>query len=372
MNAPYRWLPARLPRAAMLAALATLPLAVLGQSAPASSSTSMSMDMGAMAGMDHAGMPAASTTVAAPAAAGDTPAAPTRPAPPQPAMDHGGMPGMRAGAMGPAAGIAPAVAAPAGMASMDHAGSDRAPMAGMAAMQGGGAPPNARSADDSDGVGYGATMPHMHGNRALGMLLLDQLETVHGRAGNGQAWQVQGWYGGDRDKLWLRSEGDAGGGVVEDGSVEALWDHAIASYWDSQLGGRHDLGAGPRRDWVALGVQGLAPYWFELAATAYLGPSGRTAARFRAGYELLFTQRLILQPELELNLYGKDDPARRIGAGLSDVRLGWRLRYEIRREFAPYLGIDWVRRVGTTADYARADGQGVFDQQVVAGFRIWF
>lgn len=257
---------------------------------------------------------------------------------------------------------------------MGHSTMDHGPMADMKmdAMQGGSAPPDARSPDYSDGVGYGPLRPHPHGKGALGMLLLDQLEAIHGRDGNAQAWEVQGWYGRDEDKLWLRSEGEISSGKVEDGDIEALWNHAIAAFWDSQLGMRHDFGAGPGRDWAAFGVQGLAPYWFELAATGYVGSSGRTAARFRAAYEVLLTQRLILQPELELNLYGKDDPARGIGRGLSDAQFGLRLRYEIRREFAPYVGINWVRRFGTTADYARTDGQRAADQQLVAGFRIWF
>jgi len=242
----------------------------------------------------------------------------------------------------------------------------------MGAMQGGSAPPGARSPDYSDGVGYGPMKLHLHGNGAVGMLLLDQLETVHARSGNAQAWEIQAWYGRDVDKLWLRSEGELSHGKVEEGNVEVLWNHAIATYWGSQLGVRHDFGEGPRRDWAAFGVQGLAQYWFELEATGYVGASGRTAARLRADYEVLFTQRLILQPELELNLYGKNDPTRRIGSGLSDMQFGLRLRYEIRREFAPYVGIHWVRRVGTTADYARADGQPAFDQQFVAGFRVWF
>jgi len=303
----------------MLAAgmLMALPLSALAQSASGSSSTSTSMDMGSMPGVDHS------------------------------TMDH---------------------------ASTGHSTMDHGPMADMKmdAMQGGSAPPDARSPDYSDGVGHGPLRPHPHGKGALGMLLLDQLEAIHGRDGNAQAWEVQGWYGRDEDKLWLRSEGEISSGKVEDGDIEALWNHAIAAFWDSQLGMRHDFGAGPGRDWAAFGVQGLAPYWFELAATGYVGSSGRTAARFRAAYEVLFTQRLILQPELELNLYGKDDPARGIGRGLSDAQFGLRLRYEIRREFAPYVGINWVRRFGTTADYARTDGQRASDQQLVAGFRIWF
>ena len=301
--------------------------------------------------MGHTAMPAPSATVAAPAPADGHEHNTVSKAGVQGAdMDHGERSGM------------------------DHASMDHGQESGvsMGSMQGGGPPPDARSPDYSDGVNYAAMKPHLHDDEAVGMLLLDQLEAVHSRDGNAQAWEVQGWYGRDEDKLWLRSEGEASQGKVEDGNVEALWYHAIAAYWGSQLGVRHDFGAGPDRDWVAFGVQGLAPYWFELEATGYVGSSGRTAARFRADYEVLFTQRLILQPELELNLYGKDDAARRIGSGLSDVQFGLRLRYEIRREFAPYVGINWVRRVGTSAHYARADGRLVFDQQFVAGFRIWF
>lgn len=385
------------------AVLATWPLAGFAHSAPAASSSSMSMDMGSMPGMDHASMPAASTTAVTPAAAVShkhkadrKPAAPIKPARHMHGMDHGDMPPASMPAMNKSVRTATSAAEPATMPAMDHAamsGMDHAdvghaPVAGvtegspamqdsmsgmkMGAMQGGSPPPDARSPDYSDGVGYGPMMPHMHGNTPVGMLLLDQLETVHGRGGNAQAWEAQAWYGFDENKLWLRSEGDVSTGKIEDGNVEALWNHAIASYWGSQLGVRHDFGAGPSRDWIALGVQGLAPYWFELEATGYVGSAGRTAARLRADYEVLLTQRLILQPELEFNLYGKDDPARGIGSGLSDMQFGLRLRYEIRREFAPYVGINWVRRVGTSAGYARAEGQAIFDQQLVAGFRIWF
>lgn len=242
----------------------------------------------------------------------------------------------------------------------------------MGAMQGGKAPADARSPDYSEGVGYSHMNLHMHGKREIGMLLFDRLEAFAGDNGHGQSWEVSGWYGRDENKLWLRSEGEVGQDGVDDGDVELFWHHAIASYWGSQLGMRHDLGEGPSRDWAAFGVEGLAPYWFALEATGYLGSSGRTAARLRASYDVLFTQRLVLEPELEFNFYGKDDPARRTGSGVSDAQLGLRLRYEVRRELAPYLGILWVRRFGKTADYARADGQHAFDQQVVAGIRIWF
>lgn len=231
----------------------------------------------------------------------------------------------------------------------------------------------ARTPDYSDGIGH-TSMPGMDmlDSQPLGMLRIDQLEFTDGRYSNGLAWDMQGWYGNDSDKLWLRSEGDGGHGRINEGYVDALWSHAITPFWDSQLGVRQDVGEGPHRQWAAFGVQGLAPYWFELEATAYAGPSGRAAARFRAEYELLFTQRLILQPEFELNLYGRNDPASHVGSGLSDTQLGLRLRYEISRQFAPYIGVVWIHRYGRTADYARQDGQPLMDRQFVAGVRIWF
>jgi copper resistance protein B len=243
----------------------------------------------------------------------------------------------------------------------------------MGPMQGGKAPADARSGDYSDGiVASPAHRLHMHGSAPSSMLLINQLEAAHGRDANGQGWELQAWYGGDSDKLWLRSEGERSRGKLEDGNLEVLWNHNISTFWGSQLGVRHDFGEGPARDWVAFGVQGLAPYWFEVEATGYVGTSGRTAARLRVEYEMLFTQRLILQPGVEINLYGRNDPQRRIGSGVSDIQFGLRLRYEVRRQFAPYIGVNWVRRVATSADYARQDQQPVLDRQIVAGFRIWF
>ena len=317
------------------------------QHAPTTAQSAEPMPM-AMPGMDHA-MPAA-----------------------QPAAHAGeAMPAM---AMPPAAGAPLDRGQPQAMGDMHDMGSAHGAhgMRDMR-MQGGAAPPGVRSADYSDGLRYGDMGGmDMLDARPLGMLRLDRLEAFHGDQGNGHAWELNGWYGTDSDKLWLRSEGERERGRLGDADIEALWSHAVAPYWDTQLGLRHDFGGGPSRQWLAFGVQGLAPYWFELEATAYVGSSGRTAARLRADYELLLTQRLILQPELEANLYGKADPARRIGSGLSDASFGLRLRYEIRRQFAPYLGVVWTRRFGGTADFAREENHAVFDRQWVAGFRIWF
>lgn len=202
----------------------------------------------------------------------------------------------------------------------------------------------------------------------FGKVLLNQLEWGHEDT---LGWDAQAWYGGDYNKLWLKTEGEhfAGG---EAGSVELLWDRAVARWWDIQAGVRRDFSAGPSRTWAAFGVQGLAPYWFEVEATVYVGDAGRSAARLVGEYELLLTQRWILQPQLELNLYGREDAQNHIGSGLSDMEAGLRLRYEIRREFAPYVGVAWSRRFGGTADLVRDAGEDVSDVQFVAGLRVWF
>jgi copper resistance protein B len=302
-------------------------------------------------------------------------------------MDMSSMPGMtpdpatQAKPVQKAGQATPASASSTGMGSMDmpsmpgmdHGQPHAMPAMPAMRMQGGNAPPDARSGDYSDGTSYGdmAGMG-MRDAEPLGMLRIDQLEAFDGLRGHGQSWEMEGWYGTDTDKLWLRSEGEHEGGAFDDSDVEALWSHAVATYWDTQLGVRNDFGSGPSRQWLALGVQGLAPYWFELQATAYAASSGRSAARLRADYEWLLTQRLILQPEFELNFYGKADPQRRLGSGLSDAAFGLRLRYEIRRQFAPYVGVVWTQRYGGTADFARDAHQPAFDRQLVAGLRIWF
>jgi copper resistance protein B len=208
----------------------------------------------------------------------------------------------------------------------------------------------------------------MHDDPLLAMFKLDQLERAFGNDANATAWDGEAWIGHDYDKLWLRSEGERERGTT-DARIEAFWDHAFATWWDWQLGVRHDFGNGPQRDWAAFGIQGLSPYWFELEATAYVGTNGRTAARLRAQYELLLTQRLILQPQLELNVYGRRDPARDIGSGINDAELGVRLRYEFGRRLAPYVGIVRTWRGGSRdALPAHADS----DTRLVAGVRIWF
>lgn len=212
----------------------------------------------------------------------------------------------------------------------------------------------------------------MADNRRFGKVVINQFEATCADRLAGQAWDAYAWYGSDFDRLLLRSEGARSAGHLYEGDIEALWSHAGSAFWDTTLGVRHDFGVGQRRNWAAFGVQGLAPYWFDIEATGYVGTGGRTAARFKAEYELRFTQRLILQPEFEANLYGRSDPVGRLGSGLSDASLGLRLRYEIRREFAPYVGVVWQRVFGGTADFRHAENKSVFEQQIIAGVRTWF
>jgi copper resistance protein B len=182
----------------------------------------------------------------------------------------------------------------------------------------------------------------------------------------------KGWIGGDRNRLWFRSEGEGEDGRVGGAEAHALYGRAVARWWNLVAGVRLDVRPGPAQTWAAIGIQGLAPYWFEVEATAYVGDSGRTHFRFETEYELLLTNRLVLQPRLEVQLYGKSDPERRTGAGLSSSDLDLRLRYELRRELAPYLGVTWHRRFFGTADLAEAAGEDVAGARVAAGVRWWF
>ncbi len=216
-----------------------------------------------------------------------------------------------------------------------------------------------------------AEMMGMDDTEPFGMLALDQFEWRDADASNEWGWDARAWYGNDYDKALLETEGERIDGEY-DGTAELLWDRVFSRWWSLQAGIAHDFGAGPSRTWAAVGVQGLAPYWFEVEALLYFSEQGRTAARVSAEYEMFLTQRLILQPKLELDLYGKDDPANGIGSGLSDADVGLRLRYEIRREFAPYLGVQWSHKFGETADLARDRGVDTNEVRFVAGVSAWF
>ncbi|HQU16194.1 MAG: hypothetical protein B7Z66_09315 [Chromatiales bacterium 21-64-14] len=187
-------------------------------------------------------------------------------------------------------------------------------------------------------------------------------------------WEGEGWYGGNINRAWFKTEGnlDTTTGKVDEGELQALYSRAITRYFDLQTGVRYDFKPGPSRGWGAFGVQGLAPYFFEVAATGFVSNDGYFAARLEGSYDLLITQRLILQPQAELNFYTKSDPRRRIGSGLESLDSGLRLRYEIRRQFAPYIGVTYEKKYGRSADYARQDGASVEDLRFVTGIRLWF
>jgi len=206
----------------------------------------------------------------------------------------------------------------------------------------------------------------------LVLAILNQLEMRDTGGDNTLSWDGQGWIGKDLRKLWIKTEGERTGGKTDEVELQFLYSKAIARYWEFQVGVRHDFEPSPSRSWAVIGVQGLAPYFFETDVALFVGDSGRTALRLETEYDLLFTQRLILTPEIEVNFYGQDDVDIGIGSGLSDLELGLRLRYEIRREFAPYIGVNWSKLFGNTADFARIAGESTSEAQLVIGLRAWF
>lgn len=220
---------------------------------------------------------------------------------------------------------------------------------------------------------YNAPGGHeVHDTALNSFFIFEKLEWQDADDGSALNWEAQGWIGGDVDRLWLRSEGERTNGKTEEAEVHALWGHSISPWWDLVGGVRQDFKPGDPQTWAAFGIQGLALYNFEAQATAYLAEGGQTAARLEGDYDILLTNKLILQPTAEFNFYGKNDPQRGIGSGLSESEVGLRLRYEIRPEFAPYVGVTWNRAYGKTADYARDEGEDRNEARLVLGVRVWF
>ncbi len=223
-----------------------------------------------------------------------------------------------------------------------------------------------------------ATVPAMRSpvddHQVFYHVLFDQLEDRTNGPGNELRWDGEGWIGTDTNRLWLKSEGFSDNSTVSDGDLEAFYDRPIPRlrYFDAQVGVRADLDSGPRRTWAAIGMEGLAPYYFEFAPTLYIRDGGNVAGRVTGSYDLLLTQRLIAQPELELNFYNKDDAARHIGSGLSDLDTGIRLRYEISRKFAPYIGFAYTGKYGDTAMFSRRAGEAVSEPRFIFGVRLCY
>ena len=202
-------------------------------------------------------------------------------------------------------------------------------------------------------------------------LMLNQLE---GRFGDTSAfrWSGEGWLGTDENRLWLRSEGELSRGLLQDSQQELFYSRPISTYFNAMVGGRYDLDSLPGRTWGALGIEGLAPQFFRVAGTGYVSGDGHLAAKLEGSYDLLLSQRLILQPQIEMNFYTKDDPARLVGSGLSDIDAGLRLRYEITRKFAPYVGVTYEGKFGSTATYVAGAGEPINQVRFAVGLRAWF
>jgi copper resistance protein B len=217
-----------------------------------------------------------------------------------------------------------------------------------------------------------AAMMGMDDRKRFGKIMFDELEWQDGGNASTFGWDAAAWYGGDFNKLRIETEGKRIAGETHEARTELTWERIVTPWWSLRAGARHDAGGGPARDWAAIGLAGLAPGFIEVGAALYLGEGGRGAARLTSHYDLLLTQRLILQPEAELNAYTRDDPARLTGAGISDLTLGLRLRYEFRRELAPYFGVVWAAHFGDSAGLRRAAGETADETTLIAGIRAWF
>lgn len=291
--------------------------------------------------------------------------------PNMPGMDHTTMPEMSESSSGMDQPMQNNIITPQEkeMSGMDH---------GAMKMQGGSPPTDARDPHAYSG-GYaldsgeytlsGVQRPHLEGEHNFSAVVVNRLERIKG---NTLVYDTQAWFGRTYDRLVLKAEGNIDDGDLEEATTELLWAHSVAVFWDTQLGMRYDNGTGPDQGWLTLGIQGLAPYWFEVDATAYVSDGGKTAISLQAEYELLLTQKLILQPGVEVTLYGKRDEARQIGSGLSEVQAGLRLRYEFTRQFAPYVGVEWSGKFGDTANFARTVDEKSQVTRWVAGVRFWF
>ena len=296
-----------------------------------------------------------------------------------PGMDHSAMPGMDHSSMpgmthGPTPAAAPAQEAPAPAAAPAGSASGTALPAGSAPAP---TPPTDHYADrDFDKVEMDrarATMMKEQGGQSLYLVMLNLAEIQLYRGQAGFRWDGEAWFGRDIDRLTLKSEG---GGSFRDGfenaEIQALYSRAIDPYFNLQAGVRQDLASRLHETYATFGVEGLAPYWFKVSGAAFVSTRGHVLGRLEGYYDQNVTQRLILQPRVELNFAAQNVPEDEIGAGLVNAELGLRLRYEITREIAPYVGISYDAKVGQTATYAAQEGKATYNLSFVAGLRLWF
>ena len=203
-------------------------------------------------------------------------------------------------------------------------------------------------------------------------LMLDKFEVGRVDGSNIQAWEGGVWIGQDLNKLWLKSDGERVAGETEGTETRLLYSRAIDPFWDLQVGLRHDTTVNAKRNYINFGIQGLAPYYFETDANLSVSKKGQVKFNTSFEYEMMLTQKLVLSPEVELNAYAKDDKPMGVAAGFSDIEAGLRLRYEVIREFAPYIGVNWAKKLGKTADLASDEGENSSETSVVLGVRAWY
>ena len=267
-----------------------------------------------------------------------------------------------------------------------HAGHDMSGMAGMSGIEStdneigdtpAPAPPTDHAADAVFGAAQMAPsrkmLRHENGGMPAYSIVFNLAEYRVQKGKDAYRWDGEGWFGGDIDRFVVKSEGEgAVRGGVESAEVQGLYSRAIGPWFNLQAGVRHDFKPEPARTYATIGFEGIAPYWFEVEGALFLSDKGDLLGRLEGYYDQRITQHLILQPRVELNFAAQDVPANGIGSGLSDAELGLRLRYEIKREFAPYVGISWERKLGDTARFARAAGDRVEATSLVLGIRVWF
>ncbi len=266
------------------------------------------------------------------------------------------------------------------MQGMDHSAHTSPSAGGSANDEAGTAPPPSIPSDHPADAFWNASRMakardalSQEGSFTGNALIADRMEYRVTKGRDGYAWQVMGWVGGDIDRLAIETEGEgAFDDALETGEVRAVWRHALDPWWNFELGARRDFGAGPDRTYGVIGIEGLAPYWFEVGAHAFVSNKGDVHFRLEAEHDMRLTQRLILQPSLELDAAAQDVPELDIGAGFEKIELGARLRYEFVREFAPYVGVHWERKLGETARLSRAVGESPSSFSAVVGIRAWF
>ena len=313
-----------------------------------------------------------------------------RKAGPKAAHDMSTMPGMDM-PVGENSAPMPGMTMPAGqdMSSMpgmtmpgghEMSGKEPAALAGTDLAAGHAPPPpipTDRAADDV----YGAPDMHMgrhhlnefHGGQRFSQVMFNLAEAQFRNGGTAFEWNGQAWYGGDINRLWVKSEGDGSfHRSVDRAEVQAVYSHALDPYFNIQGGVRYDFKPNPSRVYATLAIEGLAQSFFELEGSLYLSNKGELLARAEGYYDQRITQRLILQPRAELNFAAQNTRETRTGAGLSDAEIGLRLRYDIRREFAPYVGVQYRRAFGRTERYFREAGEDPNGVSLLTGVRLWF